>query len=137
MNHQDTKTPRKDLEARLEDLAATIVDSAVKVHRALGPGLLETVYEACLVRELGNRGVKVQKQVALPVFYDGLELDAGLRLDLLVEGDVIIELKAVDAVLPIHHAQLLTYLKLANKRLGFLINFNSPVIKDGIHRRIL
>ncbi|HJV90239.1 MAG TPA: GxxExxY protein [Holophagaceae bacterium] len=137
MDHQDTKTPRKDLEPRLEELAATIVDSAIKVHRSLGPGLLENVYEVCLIRELTTRGLKVQRQVSLPVFYEGLELDAGLRLDLLVEGDVVIELKAVEAILPVHHAQLLTYLKLADKRLGFLINFNSPVLKDGIHRRIL
>ncbi len=137
MDHQDTKTPRKDLEPRLEELAATIVDSAIKVHRALGPGLMENVYEVCLIRELTVRGLKVQRQVSLPVYYEGLELDAGLRLDLLVEGDVVLELKAVEAVLPVHHAQLLTYLKLANKRLGFLINFNSPVLKDGIHRRIL
>ncbi len=136
-HHQDTKTPRKDLPAELEVLASTIVDAAIKVHARLGPGLLESVYEACLAHELKNRGLKVATQVWLPVLYKGLQLDAGLRIDLLVEDQVVIELKAVEAVLPVHHAQLLTYLKLSGHRLGFLMNFNAALLKDGLHRRVL
>ncbi len=137
IHHQDTKTPRKDLPAELEVLATTIVDAAIKVHARLGPGLLESVYEACLAHELKNRGLKVATQVWLPVLYEGLQLDAGLRIDLLVEDQVVIELKAVEAVLPVHHAQLLTYLKLSGHRLGFLMNFNAALLKDGLHRRVL
>src|SRR5439155_23054915 len=103
-------------------------------HRALGPGLLESVYELCLVHELTKRGLKVERQVSLPVVYDSIRLDAGLRLDIVVEDSVVVELKAVESMLPVHTAQLLTYLKLTGHRLGLLINFNVPLIKDGIHR---
>jgi GxxExxY protein len=99
--------------------------------------LLESVYEACLVHELYRRGLRVETQVALPIQYDGLKLDAALRLDLVVDDQVIIELKAVEALLPIHTAQLMTYLKLSRRRLGLLINFNVPLIKNGIRRIIL
>ena len=117
------------------DLAATqIVDSAYAVHKALGPGLLESVYEICLRYELGRRQVHAERQVALPVIYDGITLDAGLRLDLIVERRVIVELKAVDQLLPVHTAQVLTYLKLSGLRLGLLINFNVQLIRDGIKR---
>jgi GxxExxY protein len=114
-----------------------IVDCAFKVHSRLGPGLLESVYEACLVHELVKKGLKVDRQVALPILYDGLVLESGLRIDLIVEDSVIVELKAVEEVLPVHRAQVLTYLKLARKRLALLINFNVPLIKDGIERIVL
>jgi GxxExxY protein len=104
------------------------------VHTTLGPGLLESVYEVCLLHELQKRGLKAERQVLLPVVYDGLRLDSGLRLDLVVENRVVVELKAVDTLLPVHKAQMLTYLKLSGHRLGLLINFNSILIKDGIHR---
>jgi GxxExxY protein len=136
-HHQDTKAPRKDLSQEEERVAAFIVDAAIKVHRALGPGLLENVYEACLTHELRQRGLSVETQVAVPIRYEGLILDGGLRLDLLVNGIAIIELKAVEKLLPVHEAQLLTYLKLSNRRLGFLLNFNVPVMKSGISRFVL
>lgn len=111
-----------------------IVDAAMKVHSALGPGLLESAYEACLKHELSKRGLTVASQVMLPVQYDGVAIDAGYRIDLLVEDAVIIELKAVEKVVPIHEAQLLTYLKLSGKKLGLLLNFNVLHMKDGIKR---
>ncbi len=120
-----------------ERVATQIVDAAFKVHSTLGPGLLESVYETCLVHELEKRDLIVRKQMTLPVIYDELRLDAGLRLDLLVEDRVIVELKAVDRLLPVFEAQVLTYLKLTGKRLGLLINFNVPRIKDGIKRFIV
>ncbi len=118
-------------------VAKTVVDCAYHVHKALGPGLLEAVYEVCLCHELHKRGISFERQVARPVLYDGLRLDAGLRLDLLVSSCVIVELKAVEHILPIHKAQLLTYLKLCDIRLGLLINFNVSLIKNGIERIIL
>jgi GxxExxY protein len=123
--------------ADVDELAASIVDAAFKVHSALGPGLLESVYQACLMHELAQRRIVVQSQVAIPIVYRGLRLDAGLRLDLLVAQAVIVEIKAIEEILPVHHAQLLTYLKLSGKRLGLLINFNVVKIKDGIKRVIL
>ncbi len=137
IHHQDTKTPRKDLPEELERLASVIVDAAVKVHSVLGPGLLESVYEACLAYELKERGLKVASQIWLPVVYQGMTLDAGLRIDLLVEDQVVIEMKSVEAILPVHDAQLITYLKLSGHRLGFLMNFNVRLLKDGLHRRVL
>ena len=115
-------------------ISRQIVDAALAVHKALGPGLLESIYQACLAHELSKRGLTVQQQVLLPVHYDGLTLDAGLRLDLLVNDAVIVELKAVEQVLPVHRAQVLTYLKLAGHRLALLINFNVVLIKHGIER---
>jgi GxxExxY protein len=120
-----------------ERLAAILVDSAYRVHRQLGAGLLESVYETCLAYELTKRGLEVRRQVPVPIVYDGVLLDAALRIDLLVQDLLVVEVKATEALLPVHDAQLLTYLKLAAKRLGFLINFNVPVIKQGIRRRIL
>jgi GxxExxY protein len=108
----------------LNEISGTIVDSAMKVHTALGPGLLESTYEACLTFELAERGLEVRAQVALPITYRTVRLDAGYGIDLLVEDSVIVELKAVESVLPIHEAQLLSYLKLSGKKLGLLINFN-------------
>ena len=127
----------EELPEDIERVAAAIVDSAYAVHRALGPGLLESVYEVCLAYELKKRGLHVQTQLVLPITYSGVQLDAGLRLDLLVDEKVIVELKAVEKFLPIHRAQVLTYLKLTKYRLGLLINFNVPLIKEGIKRVIL
>jgi GxxExxY protein len=122
---------------KVEEVAKAVVDAAFKVHTTLGPGLLETVYEVCLVHELHRRGLRVETQVALPIEYDGFKLDAALRLDLVVEDRLIIELKAVESLLPIHMAQMMTYLKLTRRSLGLLINFNVSRIKDGIRRVIL
>jgi len=121
----------------LESVAADIVDAALRVHRALGPGLLESVYEVCLAHELTKRGHIVGRQIQIPVAYDGMRFDAGFRIDLLIGGEVVIELKAVNMITDVHRAQLLTYMKLAEKRLGFLINFNEARIKDGIKRLVL
>lgn len=137
LNRQDAKTPRKDLNAEEERVAATVVDAAIKVHGVLGPGLLEIVYRSCLAHELQQRGLKVFSEVAQPVYYEGMEIESGFRMDLLVENLVVLELKTVEKLLPIHEAQLLTYLKLSKKRLGFLLNFNVPLMKDGITRRVI
>jgi GxxExxY protein len=117
-----------------DQIASEIVDAAFKVHQALGPGLLETVYEVCLAHELHRRGLAFERQVSFPITYEGLKLESGLRLDLLVERQVIIEIKAVESLLPVHQAQVLSYLKLSGLRLGFLINFNVPLIKQGLKR---
>jgi GxxExxY protein len=122
--------------AEIEAIGKAVVDSAFRVHSQLGAGLLESVYEICLEHELHKRGVPVQRQVLLPIVYDGTKLDGGLRLDLLVNDLVIVEVKAVERHLPIFEAQLLTYLKLAEKRLGFIVNFNVPLIRDGIKRMV-
>lgn len=118
----------------VEDIAREIVDSAVKIHRALGPGLLESAYQRCLAYELQKRGLQVETEIYLPVIYDGQQIDASYRLDMLVEDVVIIENKAVEKLLPIHKAQILTYLKLRQLWLGFLINWNVRLIKHGINR---
>ncbi len=120
----------------IEKVASEIVDSAVKAHRILGPGLLESAYQQCMAYELRKRGCTVACEVLLPVYYDNQKIDADFRIDLLVEGCVIIENKAVEAVLPVHEAQLLTYLKLKKCRLGFLLNWNVPLMKDGIKRMV-
>jgi GxxExxY protein len=117
-----------------DQIAKDVVDAAFKIHSKLGPGLLESAYEACLAHELTRRGYQVERQKPQPVIYEGLEIEVGYRLDILVNGEVILELKAVEQVRPIHHAQLMTYLKLSGKTLGLLINFNVPVIKQGIKR---
>ena len=122
---------------REELIAEKIVEAAYKVHKALGPGLLERVYEVCFCHELKQAGLSYQKQVDIPIKYDGIDFDEGLRIDVLVEDLVICELKAVDEMNPVYMAQVLSYLKLTGKRLGFLINFNVPVIKNGIKRVIL
>jgi GxxExxY protein len=125
------------LSAREEEIATIIVDCAFKVHKALGPGLLENVYEVCYCHELGKHPVKVLRQVTVPITYDGIIFEDALRLDVLVDDLVICELKAVETLLPVHEAQLLSQLKLTGKRLGFLINFNVPLMKQGIKRFIL
>ncbi len=118
----------------VEAVAKDIVDSAIKVHTALGPGLLESAYQRCHAHELRKRGRKVFTEVILPIVYDGEEIDAGYRIDMIVDDLVIIENKTVDAILPIHQAQLLTYLKLKNCHLGFLLNWNVQLMKNGIRR---
>ena len=123
--------------AETEQAAAKVMDAAFSVHRWLGPGLLEAVYEVCLCHELAKLQIPFQRQLELPVVYDGIRLDAGLRLDLLVADSVIVELKAVDKMNPLYEAQLLTYLKLTGKRLGLLINFNVALLKDGLKRIVL
>ena len=120
-----------------DQIGKAIVDSAYTIHRALGPGLLEHVYEMCFCHELSKRGLSFQQQLPVPIVYDGIRFQEALRLDVLVEDLVICELKAVDAMKPIYQAQLLTYLKLTGKRLGYLINFNVPLIKEGIKRLVL
>ena len=119
-----------------DEVARDIVDAAIKVHHALGPGLLESVYEACLAYEIRQSGLLVETQVAIPVVYEDVRVDAGLRLDILVEKCVIVEIKAVEKTTPLHEAQLLTYLKISRFRLGFLINFNVLHLKDGIKRLV-
>jgi GxxExxY protein len=118
----------------IDKIAAEIVDSAFKIHKELGPGLLESAYDACLEHELKKRGYTVERQKEQPVHYDGIIINVGYRLDLLINDLVIVELKAVSELLPIHQAQLTTYLKLSKKSLGLLINFNVPLIKNGIRR---
>ncbi|OGW17291.1 MAG: GxxExxY protein [Nitrospinae bacterium RIFCSPLOWO2_12_FULL_45_22] len=125
------------LSEREEEVARKIVDAAYTIHRILGPGLLEKVYEVCFCHELSKRELSYQRQVDVTIVYDGISFDEGLRLDVLVEGLVICELKAMDTINPVWEAQLLSQLKLTGKRLGFLINFNVPLIKDGIKRIIL
>jgi len=120
----------------LNEISKKIIGASIQVHRTLGPGLLESAYEACLKYELEKQGLKVLSQVELPLIYDGMKIDLGYRLDLLVEDSVIVELKAVNKTTPVHEAQLLSYLKLSKKRLGLLINFNVTRLKDGITRRI-
>jgi len=118
----------------LNQLTEIIIGAAIEVHRATGPGLMESVYEQCLCYELSQRGLHFQRQVELPVKYKGIKLDCGFRMDMVVEDAIVLELKTVDELLPIHSAQLLTYLKLSGKRLGLLINFNEPVLKRGLRR---
>ena len=121
---------------KLDNITDSIIGGAIEVHRALGPGLLESAYEACLAFELVGHGLKVERQKPLPVVYRDVKLDCGYRLDLLVEEAVIVEIKAVDRLLPVHQAQLLSYLRLSGTRVGLLINFNVKVLKDGIRRMV-
>ncbi len=125
------------LSEKEENIASSIVQAAYRVHSQLGPGLLENVYEVCFCHELHKMGLQFQRQVIVPVVYDNITFDEGFRLDVLVEELVVCELKAIQQLAPIHEAQLMSYMKLTGKRLGFLINFNVPLIKRGIRRRIL
>ncbi len=120
----------------IETAAAHIVDSAVKVHTALGPGLLESAYQCCMIHELKKRGFRTESEFRLPIRYDGIRIKSGYRIDLLVADSIIVENKAVDQILPIHEAQLLTYLKLSGCALGFLLNWKVKRIKDGIRRMV-
>ena len=127
MNHRDTETQRDALTER-------IIGAAIEVHRTLGPGLLESAYQECLCIELGLQGVRFKSQVELPVFYKEHHADVGYRLDLVIDDAVVVEIKAVERLLPVHEAQLLTYLRLSGIGTGLLLNFNVPVLKDGIRR---
>lgn len=120
-----------------DPLTREIIGGAIEVHRALGPGLLESVYEECLAHELMERGLSVARQVPLPVVFKGRRLDCGYRMDLIVNDLVILEIKAIERVLPVHEAQLLSYLKLGGKKVGLLLNFHVPYMRDGVVRRIL
>lgn len=119
-----------------DSITGEILDACIEVHKNLGPGLLESTYEICLLKEFELRGIKAESQIKLPIVYKDLILDQNYIIDILVEDEFILELKSVETIMPIHKAQLITYLKLANKRLGFLINFNSPLLKNGFHRII-
>ena len=135
IHHGDTEARSKLLQ---EELTEKIIGAAIEVHRALGPGLLESAYEECLCRELSLRRIAFQRQVPLPVEYKGVKLDCGYRLDLVIEDAVVLELKCVEHVLPVHEAQLLTYLKLTGKRIGLIINFNvATLVRGGIVRKVL
>lgn len=118
----------------LEEIVTEVVDSSLAVHKALGPGLLESAYQKCLAVELTSRGFSIELEKPLPIIYNNTKIECGYRLDILVEKELIVELKAVEKTLPLHLAQLLTYLKLLDKSLGLLINFNVPLIKQGIRR---
>jgi GxxExxY protein len=133
--HQESQA-HQGVTSELDQLASVVVDAGLKVHRTLGPGLLESVYEHCLARELELRGVASRRQVGIPIVYEGMTLEAGYRLDLLVGDAIVIEVKAVEALTRLHEAQMLTYLRLSNKRLGFLMNFNVPLFRDGFRRII-
>jgi GxxExxY protein len=121
----------------VERLASVVVDAGLKVHKALGPGLLESVYEQCLAHELTLRGVPPRRQVTLPIIYEAHEIEAALRIDLMVGDAIVVEVESVESILPIHRSQLLTYLKLSGCRLGFLMNFNVSLFKSGIERLII
>lgn len=121
---------------RLNELSGQVVDAAIKVHKALGPGLLESAYQACLLFELHRRGLQANREVELPIVYEGVHIDCGYRIDLLIEQSLVVEIKAVKETLPIHEAQLLSYLKLGDFRLGLLINFHELLLKDGIKRMV-
>ena len=123
-----------DKEVRLNSITETVIGAAIDVHRVLGPGLLESAYEACLLYDLAQAGLTVCQQKPLPVIYRGVTLDCGYRLDLMVEDEVIVEIKSVEKLLPIHKAQLMSYLKLTDCNVGLLINFNIEVLKNGIQR---
>jgi GxxExxY protein len=130
MNHGDTETRRNAL-------TEAVIGAAIEVHRALGPGLLESAYETCLCFELGQRQIYFQRQLALPVTYKGIPLDCSYRIDIVVDNQLILEVKAVERIQPVHEAQLLTYLKLAKLRTGLLLNVHVPVLKNGIKRILL
>ena len=128
---------QEDLEAYDGGLTERIIGLAIKVHRLLGPGLMESVYEACLSHELHRDGIAATRQVWLPVLYDGMRLDNGYRADLIVDGRVVLEIKSVEHLLPLHQLQLLTYLRLGGYRIGLLMNFNSVRLKDGLRRLVI
>ena len=137
MDHKDTKTQRTALDDKVQDTARLAVDAAFHVHSILGPDLTEKVYEACFLYECSKRGMTVARQVHIPIQYGEIRIEAGLRLDMILNDCVVIELKAVESLIPLHKAQLITYLKRTGFRLGLLINFNVPMIKDGIQRIVV
>ncbi len=124
-------------EYRVNSITGAIIDCSIRVHKELGPGLLESVYEVCLMKELISVGLSVKRQLSLPVVYKGEKIDIDFKIDLLVEDEVIVELKAVESILPVHEAQILTYLKLSGMKIGLLLNFNTKLLKDGIRRFVL
>jgi GxxExxY protein len=132
--NSSSASPRLGGELAVNEITERIIGACIEIHRQLGPGLLESAYEECLCHELTLAGLKFERQKPLPVSYKGVKLDCGYRLDLVVEGQVIVELKTVDEIQPIHEAQLLTYLKLSGVSVGLLINFNVPVLKHGVKR---
>ena len=134
MNRKEAKNAKKKREVDIEEVARVIVDSAIKVHRALGPGLLESAYQSCFAYELRLKGLEIKCEVRQPVRYGDVFIDVGYRMDMLVDGRVIVENKTVERVLPIHVAQTITYLKLSGHRLGFLLNWNVKLMKNGIKR---
>jgi GxxExxY protein len=140
LNREDTKGAKNDREGPsrvfLEVIGSHVVDSSIKVHRALGPGLLESAYQACLTHELRNRGFDVACERLIPMVYEGLRLEHGYRIDMIVSEAVIVENKTVSTLLPIHEAQILTYLRLSGLRLGFLLNWNVARMKDGLRRYV-
>ena len=121
---------------KYNELTGTILDASIAVHKEMGPGLLESVYEYCLVKELQLRNIDCAAQVIVPLIYKGYILDKEFRIDILVEHEIVVEVKAVDSILPVHEAQLISYLKLTDKRVGFLVNFNVPLLKDGFKRYV-
>lgn len=133
MDAEVTKQEEKTRE-RLNEISGKIIECSINVHKELGPGMLEGAYEVCLMHELLRAGLKTKSQVTLPIFYQGIRLDAGYRIDLLVEDSVIVELKAIERLLPVHEAQLLSYLRMSDLRLGLLINFNVRLLRDGVRR---
>jgi GxxExxY protein len=136
LDHEEHKE-HEGFAPSLESIGSHVVDASIKVHTALGPGLLESAYGHCLPFELNQRGLKVERQVPLPITYRGMKLDAGYRLDLLVDGQVIVEIKSADSIPRLFEAQVLTYLKLSGRRLGYLINFNVGLMRDGLRRLVL
>jgi GxxExxY protein len=136
MNHRVTEPQRETIPQYMNHISGLVVQAAFAVHSQLGPGLLESVYEKCMAHAIQQRGLSVQRQIVLPVIFEGLKIDTGLRLDMLVDKCVVVEVKAVETVLPVHKAQLLTYLRLSGQRLGLLVNFNVRMIKNGITRMV-
>ncbi|HEY7387669.1 MAG TPA: GxxExxY protein [Bryobacteraceae bacterium] len=136
MNSSKSKPEGAERAEGISALTELIIGAAIEVHRHTGPGLMESVYEECLCYELSQRGLCFKRQVQLPVSYKGVKLDCGYKMDLVVEDAVILEIKTVDQILPIHTAQLLTYLKLSGKKLGLLLNFNAPILAKGIKRLV-
>jgi GxxExxY protein len=136
IHHRDTEiTEKKEMD--LNTVTERVIGAAIEVHKVLGPGLMESAYEECLCRELALRDIGFERQFPVPVEYKGVRLDCGYRLDLLVEKSVVVEIKSLSSFEPVHEAQLLSYLKLGGWKLGLLVNFNVPVLKDSIRRRIL
>jgi GxxExxY protein len=131
--HEDHEG-RFSLDPAIEAVGREVIGASIKVHRVLGPGLLESAYEQCLAHELGTRKLRVRRQISLPIEYEGLRLDAGYRLDMLVNEAVVVEVKAVEALSRLHEAQILTYLRLSGYRLGYLLNFNAVQLRQGLRR---
>lgn len=130
----DAEIPKPKSRDELNEISGRIIEYSIEVHKELGPGMLEGAYEICLMHELVRNGFRAERQVLLPIRYQGIMLDAGYRIDLLVESSVVVELKAIDRLLPVHEAQLLSYLRMSDLPLGLLINFNGRLLRDGIRR---